>query len=221
VTVAYGSSNSATITGGNSATISLSPTGADRLLICEFVCWDFSGGEGATMTALTFNGVPLTYWGLSGESQIWYLVAPDTGAHNLYIEWDSSPLLAVVGGFTFTGVHQGTPLGTTAVASGTSTSPSCSVTGTSTDNLVLDWCAAGRSSNFTITSAAGQTQRVSQRAIYTSTYLRGAAATKPSTVGTVTTAWTLSASLNWTMMSTEIKHAPATLPLLPLLGVGT
>jgi hypothetical protein len=109
-----------------------------------------------TVSGITYNGVPLTqkgYWPVQPRVEIWYLVAPPTGAHDVVITFSANLKQgAKAGVMTFTGANQSTPLGTFAHASGTTTGPA-TVNVTSATNewfdtlgcqAVTDACLADR-----------------------------------------------------------------------------
>ena len=82
-------------------------------------------------TSVTYNGTALTLAGASTNgtvrSEIWYLVAPPSGAHNVVVTAPNANAVTATS-MSFTGVNQATPLGTPVTAIGTSTTPSVSAT---------------------------------------------------------------------------------------------
>ncbi|MFL5304729.1 MAG: hypothetical protein ACJ8F1_05925, partial [Polyangia bacterium] len=82
-------------------------------------------------TTVTYNGVALTFAGASTNgtvrSEIWYLVAPASGTHNVVVTAPNATAVTATS-MSFTGVNQTTPLGSTVGAIGTSTSPQVSLT---------------------------------------------------------------------------------------------
>ena len=67
--------------------------------------------------------------------ELWYKVAPLTGANNIVVSLPSSVHL-MAGATSWTGVHQTTPLGTAGNATGTSSTATANVTTVSRDALV-------------------------------------------------------------------------------------
>jgi hypothetical protein len=94
------------------------------------------------VSGITYNGIPLTqkgYWPVQPRVEIWYLVAPPTGAHDVVITFSANLKQgAKAGVMTFTGVNQSTPLGTFAHASGTTTGPATVNVTSATNELVFD-----------------------------------------------------------------------------------
>jgi hypothetical protein len=120
------------------------------------------------ITGITYNSVALTKitkvltnnydgGGVCGYTQLWYLVAPTTGANTVSVAFTrtSPEVLDAIecGSVSFTGVDQTTPYQNLATTYGSGTTPSIAVT-SSTGNAVVDSVANGAS----ITSS-GQTNR--------------------------------------------------------------
>ncbi len=99
----------------------------DRLLI---VAIEFSRNSTQTITGVTYNGVALTLIGVATESsfrtEMWYLVAPAVGSHNIQFTMSAATALnrKFVGiGYGLAGINQSTPLGTSNTANNTSVQP--------------------------------------------------------------------------------------------------
>jgi hypothetical protein len=120
-----------------------------------------SSAGAKTVTGVTYNGASLTkIWDqLSGTNNErhtgWYKVAPDTGAHDIVVTYSAVEDEMIVGGMSFNGVDQSTPVGTANSNTGTTATSTVNVTSAAGD-LVVDGTYTGRS---TITVGAGQTSR--------------------------------------------------------------
>ncbi|MCA9071840.1 MAG: DUF4347 domain-containing protein, partial [Planctomycetaceae bacterium] len=137
--VAVDSSSSAATPDQDSLTFSHTTSGTDRLMIVG-VSLD---PHGTSVSSVTYNGVNLALIGVEevggshARVEIWALVAPDTGTHNVVVNLtDAGHRGAVAGAITFTGVDQSTPLGTFSSASGDSSTAS-TTTGSSSGDLVF------------------------------------------------------------------------------------
>jgi hypothetical protein len=115
-------------------TFSHTTSGSDRLLLVSIASQP-NGDDGIieVVTGITYGGQPLTLVGAQSQSddsriEIWRLVNPPTGSNTVSITFNDAfddPVNeegASAGAVSFTGVHQGTPLGTfaSAAASGLS-----------------------------------------------------------------------------------------------------
>ena len=128
-------------------TISHTTSGTDRLMLVGVSFVNQSNEEVLpNPNGVTYNGDPLTFVGaINNQSsggddarvEIWSLVAPDTGTHNVVVTFDQNLNIgAVAGVMTFNGVDQTTPLG--AFASNEDQSISSSVTVSSAaDELIF------------------------------------------------------------------------------------
>lgn len=170
--------------------------GSDRLLVAGLgwadgspptysaIKWGGSGGTtltqvGSTLSAGSFHRVAMAR-----------LIAPTAASQTLYGEVSGTTGELCVGGVSFTGVEQTTPLGTastnTGSGSGTNFTATVDVTSAS-DEVVIDVAYAGTTSggngSCTVAVGAGQTMRWEQENI--SNFSAGTQSTEPG-AGTVT-----------------------------------
>ncbi len=156
--IAVDASNSSKTT-GSSVTISHNTSGSDRLMLVSVSANPAAGGM--PVSSVTYNGTALTLVGSHQEQdkarvEIYKLVAPDLGAHDVVATFAGNvPDGATVGVMTFTGVDQGTPLGTFASAGGTSATASVNVS-SSAGELVFDTLSSKQLGG--ISALAGQTE---------------------------------------------------------------
>nr|NIO08774.1 hypothetical protein [Deltaproteobacteria bacterium]NIS70884.1 hypothetical protein [Pseudomonadota bacterium] len=129
-----------TTEGGSTITIiDHQATGSDRLML---VGVSFNNDSYETITGITFNGVPLTLVGTEANSddarvEIWSLVNPDLGNHDVEITFNAALYRqAIAGVVTFSGVDQTSPLGTFASAEADGNLASVDVP-SATDELVF------------------------------------------------------------------------------------
>jgi len=179
-------------------------SGTDRILIVGV-----SLNRGASsITGVTYNSVAMTNIGTAGFGtafmSLWQLVAPATGEHDIVVSL--SGFAEVIGGATsWTGVHQTTPLGTFASATGTSTSPSVNVT-SATGEMVVDTLNARGTATATVDPS--QTER--WNLLTTGAEPVRGTGSNESGAATVTMSWTLGASEGWAIGGVSLKPVGTT-----------
>jgi hypothetical protein len=172
--------------------------GANRILIVG-IGFD---PRGATVTGVTYGGQPLTLIGgvsaTSSRVELWRIVAPLTGTNNVVVTGTGAKE-KIAGATSWTGVHQTTPLGTAAFATGTSITPTVNVT-SATGDVVVDTVMAVDTASLTV--GAGQTQRWN---VALGDYM-GGGSSEPG-AATTTMSWTLSGSFTWSIGAVPLKQA--------------
>ncbi len=159
-----------------------------------------------TVSSVTYNGVNLTFVGAADQlndtrAEIWRLVAPATGTHDVVINFSADLSYgAVAGAMTFTGVDQSTPLGTFVSANARSAGPATVDVSSGTNQLVFDTVACEDCLSLTVGS--GQTER--WNLTYADDYVMGAASTEPGAT-TVTMSWTLGSINDWAIGAVPIN----------------
>ena len=118
-----------------------------------------AGTRDNSVTACTFNGVPLTKLiqepGTNSVLSLWYIVAPDTGAHNIQLTFSATDMKAKVGAASFYNVDQTSPLrGATRATATSGSTATITVTSGSTEIVI----GAAHNTDAPITLGAGQTQ---------------------------------------------------------------
>ena len=176
-------------------------SGSDRLLRVTTSHFDSSD----TVTGVTYNGVALTAVpsGSTNNGQYYitayYLIAPDTGTHDIVVTVSGSVFDFGAGAISYTDAHQTTPLGTAVTATGTSTTPSVTVS-SAADELVDDGLVIIHGG--TLSVGAGQTQR--WNAIASSGFIKYAGSTEGGAAST-TMSWSNSSSQTWAIVAVPIK----------------
>ncbi|MDD1670166.1 MAG: hypothetical protein LUQ67_02440 [Methanomicrobiales archaeon] len=206
--VAVDATSSGTTIQTQTITISHTTYGSDRLMLVG-VSINNNGLE--TVSSITYNGDALTRVGYSintmsggddARVEIWKLVAPDTGTHNVVVTFSSS--LAFAGGagvMTFTGVDQTTPNGTFAKNQGDDQHLINVTVPSATNELAFGVLASEYNS---ATSDSGQTERWNYH-IYSSDWTNGVGGTKAGEAS-VMLKWNLSSSVNhWATAGVSIK----------------
>ena len=160
----------------------------------------------------TYNGVALTKIdaqnaGTYCRSELWYLIAPAAGTHDIVVTAGAVQAVTIIGGATsWTGADQSAPLGTAAKATGTTTPATVNVTSVAGE-YVVDSACAYKATAITMTVGAGQTSAWNETP---ATGIVGAGSYEAS-ASTITMSWTLNvASLGWATVAVPIK--PSTAP---------
>ena len=182
--------------------------------------WGGSGG-----TDLTIIGVS-TNFATFGHMSQWRLVAPSASTTTLYVSWPSNQDETAIGGASYTGVDQTTPLGTQASATGAPISTAATVdVSSAAGELVVDVVAfLDNSGNITsLTAGAGQTARVDIDLVGGLDF-ESFGMSEEAGAATVTMSWTgTGTNTGWTIKGVPLKPsggAPTCVPMLTLLGVG-
>lgn len=201
------SSRNATEAGTTATWSHVVGSGNQRALIVTSKC-----GNGKSISGITYNGVALTkavgavYAPDGMIAEIWYLIAPDTGTHNVVITFSASGAEHGSGAVSFFGAHQSSLIGDTDVKDGgVDQTPQLTLTTTANGSYIVD--IAGENSS----GGSGTTPDSGQTAIFA--FNSGGAASTGSSYkyqgaqGNVTTGWTLASNSQTVMASAEIKAA--------------
>lgn len=117
--------------------------------------------HGETVSSITYNGTNLSLVGTQDTAnharvEIWSLVAPDTGTHDVVVTMAGTGYNGVtVRVMTFTEIEQAAPVLNFSGASGTSTTASTTVT-SATDDLIFG--VVSSKTGTSVTPGAGQTE---------------------------------------------------------------
>jgi hypothetical protein len=189
---------------GSGFTISHTTSGSNRLMLVGVSMTKETGGV-PSVTTLTYNGVSLTLVGTQstsdnkGRIEIWQLIAPATGTHDVVGNLSGAPDGATIGVMTFTGVNQSTPLGP--FVSDLADSGSASVTVSSgADELVFDTLAVEGSTNKDLIPDASQTERWD---LFQAPAANGGASTEPG-AASVVMSWSFPTD-KWAIGGVSIK----------------
>lgn len=138
--------------------------------------------------------------------EIWQLIAPTAGTNNIVITATAGPPIFVYGiGFSFTGAHQTTPLGTPSKAASNTATPSVNVSSGATE-IVADTMNMTAGATHTLTVGAGQTEKVND--VNQPDLMFGASIETGS--GTTTMSWAIDSggtALDTIIMAVAVKPA--------------
>ena len=133
----------------------------DRLLAVAAEWVDAS----KTITSITFNGRSLTRATGSGDgtdsrnTDIWYLVNPDLATNNIIVTWSGTHSVKKIQALNFVNVNQTTPIGATAIESGsTAAAFSTPITSTTTNSYFLSAISSNDSPSSLELAAVGAGQ---------------------------------------------------------------
>ena len=190
-------------------------TGTNVVLVVG-VSMNNSGGGTQTVASITYNGVGLTLAGVqnnsntSSRTEIWYLVAPASGTHNVVVTVNlgGSTVGTVAGAVTFTGADQTTPIRTFASNSGQTAFAFVNVNSSTNDyvfeNLALVSGTTAASSSPAQTGQWGFASTGGTNNAYGFGSTRAGAASVPMSEN-------LSASVRWADTAVSIQPAQADL----------
>jgi hypothetical protein len=165
----------------------------------------FRANSVPSVSSVTYNGDGLTLVRAqtltSNRVEIWAMVAPDEGTHDVVISLsDEADLGLCAYAISHTGVDQTTPHGTAVSATGSSSPATVNVSSAS-DELVIDGVSK-RTATGTGTVGAGQTQEMNA----TAGSMDGFGSTEPG-AATVTMSWTFSSVTGWAIAAVPLKPA--------------
>ena len=180
------------VAGATTMTISHTVAGTNRVMV---VGVSMNNDSLETVSSVTWNGTALSFAGAQvnpdgddARIEMWGLLAPATGGpYNVVVTFSAAlSTHAYAGVVTFNGVHQTTPSGAFASASGDGTSPATVPVPSAVGDLVFGVVASEYS---TLTVGAGQTSL--WNLYHSGTSSGGAGSTEPGAAGSVTTSWDL------------------------------
>lgn len=212
--------NAVTTTSGSGTgpfTFAHTTSGSDRLL-CVCVA---NYRNTSFVSAVSYNSVDLTEQEALtvGEYTIslWSVIAPSTGSNTVSVTTNTSVFDIGIAAISFTGVHQSSPFGVPVSDSGTSTTPSVTVT-SAADEVVLDTLTIIHSGTLTVDGS--QTQQ--WNAATSNAFIKYAGSTEDGAAST-TMSWSNSTSQSWITIAIPIKpvSTAVTIRQLCLTGVGT
>ena len=114
-------------------------TGIDRMLVVGIA---YRNNSSQTVTSVTYGGQALTLVGTAANSTmarvyIYSLLNPANGSNTLTVNWNASlGYEAVIGAVVYQGVNQTTPIGTFSSSTGTGSTQSVAVSGSSGSVMV-------------------------------------------------------------------------------------
>lgn len=211
-------------TSPNPVTFSHTTSGSDRLLLVSVASQpNDDDGIVEEVTGITYGGQPLALVGAEAQTdnarvEIWSLVNPPTGPNTVSITFNDAfddPVNeegASAGAVSFTGVHQGTPLGTFASAAASGVSPMTVNVGSAVGELVFDTVARKGAA---VTVDPSQTEQWNLCTDGGCSNVGGGASTKAGSAS-VTMSWT-SDNDRWAIGAIPIKPALTSPP--PSAGV--
>lgn len=225
-TVTFDSASSATTGNAGSSSLTFSHTtgsGSNRLLLVGVSIGNTSL-VAPTISSITYNGVNLTFvQGISGGSgtarprtEVWRLVNPPAGAHNVVITTSGGTARGLTAGaVTFSGVDATTPLGTPVTNSANSATSASLNVGTAVGEMVFDSITIGNYGSGAapaVTFGADQTNRWSQASAYATSgtmYIRGSGSTHVATGASKNMTRSWSTNQSWSGIAVAIKPAAA------------
>lgn len=178
-------------------------SGNSRILVVGIALADTS----VTVNSVTYGGAPLTKItsiGTGNTAELWYLLAPPVGTANIVASWSTARDMTGWSG-SFTNVDQYSPVRNSAVASGTSTTPTVTVAAAEGDLVVDTLSANGDAGSLSV--GPGQTPLCSGTTGNTGSDCLGASSIEPG-AASVTMSWATTASKNWGLAAAALRAVP-------------
>jgi len=153
--------------GASSDSVSVTCNGTNRLLLVFFALVDAANPADMNITAITYAGAALTRYqgrqfaGNDGETEVWYLVNPASGANTLSWTFQGATDDHICVAIPLQNVNQTSPMNTGNGSAGTGTSRSVSVT-TTVDRCQLYSLLALSAAATNVAVGSGQTAISSQ-----------------------------------------------------------
>lgn len=224
--VAFDAASSATRT-ATGTTLSVSHTfgGSNRAALINVTYFANPSQVASSLTiGGSSTGVTLVHEdsdGVNGNAAkrhvVYRAVAPASGAQTVLFTAAGDMVDGAIEVVSLTGVDQTTPVGTAAIAEGSSTAPSVNVTSASGELVVDAVCSFFPAAN--VTTDASQTQRVENESWGGNDAI--AAMSTEAGAGTVTMSHTLGSSADWSIVGIPFKPvAAASTVLNPISGKG-
>lgn len=191
---------------GSSLTFAHTCSGSNRLLVVWVSYFDSADAP----TGATYNGVAMTAipssTAANGDYKIagYYLINPATGTNNVVISFTGPMFDIGAGSVSFTDAHQTTPLGTAVTATGTSTTPSVTVS-SAAGEIVLDGLVIVHSGTLTVDGS--QTQL--WNSIASNGFQKYAGSMETAAEASTTMSWSNSSSQQWAIGAVPIKPVSA------------
>lgn len=207
--IAFDAASSNSGTTGTTLVWSHTCTGSNLVLVVgsEYL----SLADASNITGITYGAQSLTFIRKNRtdagnvNTELWYLIAPLTGPHDVTITWDVAPGGQEGGAVSLRGAKQsGQPDAHNGVSQGSSAAPSVSVT------TVADQCWLVDSMGWfgSTTTAAADAPQVERWNIPNISSRGGAGSTKgPVGIGATTMSWTLSVSNLWGIAAASFAPA--------------
>ena len=203
--IAINNVSTGTTDGPDSITIShTTSSGNDRLMLVGI---SLQNARMEYVRGVTYNGTPLTLVGTEARDddskiEIWKLVSPESGTHNVEINFNKSLSNgATAGVMTFTGVDPATPHGTFTFANGDSSTASISIP-SATDELVYGVAVAEDQSS-ALTTDSGQDEQWSLGA---DSYDSAGAGSTEAGAANVSMSWTVNSSNDWAVGAISLRQ---------------
>jgi uncharacterized repeat protein (TIGR01451 family) len=194
------------------------PALANRFMIVA-IHMNVNNSTAAAITSVTYNNVPLTLSqalteaGNDVRTEMWTLLAPATGNHNVVVTaagvTAGNPNDAVIGVTTYVDVNQTLGLAQSYAVEGNNATPTSTLTGLTANDMVVDFASARQNAGGTLTATIG----AGQTAFY-NTYSPNAqnnddvlaVASRETAAGAnVTTSYTLNSTQEWVKVGGRLR----------------
>ena len=172
------------------------------------VIGEYSGAGGDSVSTVVRDGQSFTKLGTynydaNNKIEMWYLVAPNTGAAVTTVTMTAFNYFEISAGIsTYYNVDQSTPLTGFVTNTGTGTTASVDVPNTASTDLVVDGVYF-----YTADATVDESQDERWR-VFNASFMGSGSSTEAGDGSTVTMSWGLGSSIEWQMIGARIQVAP-------------
>jgi uncharacterized repeat protein (TIGR01451 family) len=218
----------AELTGAGTETLTFAHTTTatgTNLLMLVGVSINITNAPTTVVTGVTYNGTALKLVGAQNDAantrraEIWSLLAPPTGNHNVIVSVDvtaAATVGVVAGAVTFTGVDQTVPISGFVSANGAAGTYSQLNVPSLVDGMILDTLATG--GNQTITVPAWQTQQWNLNSGASATTDAAGSASTRAGEPSIPVSETFSGTSNWSLGAVSINPTAADIGVTTSVG---
>jgi len=196
------------------------PSLANRLMLVA-VHMNISVSTGTTVASVTYAGTPLTFGnaqtdaGPATRTELWFLLAPPTGANNVVVTLQNitagQSVQGVTGITTYVDVDQALTGSLTYTNAGNNATPSSTLAGTAVGDMVFDFTSARENAAGTLTAAVGPGQtslyNTTSPGPLTASDVVAVGSRETSTGANVTMSYNLNATARWSSVGGSIRGA--------------
>ncbi|HXP17203.1 MAG TPA: DUF11 domain-containing protein, partial [Terriglobales bacterium] len=204
---------------GAAPTVTFAHTSAGtNLVLVVGVSINITNNTGATVTGVTYNGIALSSAGAHNDAgntrrvEMWTLIAPATGAHNVVVTLNlpgaSGTLGVVVGAVTFTGADQTSPLRPFVSADGAAGTPASLNVPSGLNEMVIDTLATGGDQTITFGPSQAAQWNLQSLTSLANPDVRGTGSTRAG-APSVPLSETFSGTSNWSVGALSVKPLQA------------
>jgi uncharacterized repeat protein (TIGR01451 family) len=198
----------------NTTTLAHTTANTDNRILLVSVGMNIRNATATAVASVTYGGVALTRLnavtdaGPDTRTEVWYLLAPPTGANNVVVTaggiTPGQNVEALVGATTFSGVSQTAP---PSAARAGQNSPATVTIPTASGDTIIDFVSARET--VTLDAAGAQTEGFNISTGGSNDDVQAATSQRLATGSSTTMSWSVSANRRWSMVAVNLTRATA------------